>query len=206
MVVVHLDSSSSSSNTQSSNHQQQGQDSPPAAAAAAVELLAWLDRTLRYLNNSSAFKDTVLLSVVATPGSAGPLPAAMPMLQAAGGCSIPKARSSEAQQQGKEIQQQQSQQQDGLAGTADAATLQPAGRAVLRPLQSWQQLEGAKVAVDAKRPLLCMRRLPGVIRRDACNRFSLAECCSSSCVLGLLADRLLPEIAYKLGRAPKYGA
>ncbi|WIA31621.1 hypothetical protein OEZ86_002505 [Tetradesmus obliquus] len=221
MVVLHLDAaSSSSSSTEQQQQQQQGpQDQQqqhlqePHPVAAAVELLAWLDRTLRYLNNSSAFKDTVLLTVVATPGAAGPLPAAVPLLQAAGGVPVPELPSGAAQQKDthgqQEQQQQQQQQQQRLAGTAAqgaAVVLLPAGRPVLRPLQSWQQLGGEAIAVDARRPLLCMRRLPGVIRRDGCNRFSLAECCSSSGVLGLLADRLLPEVAYKLGRALKYGA
>jgi hypothetical protein len=209
MLLMHLDASSSSSNSSAQQQQgpqdQQQQEQELPSVAAAVELLAWLDRTLRYLNNSSAFKDTVLLTVLATPGAAGPLPAAVPLLTAAGGCPIPEAPSSAAQQEDQDSQQQQK----SLAGATvqgAAAALQPAGRPVLRPLQSWQQLGGAEVDVDVRRPLLCMRRLPGVIRRDDCNRFSLAECCSSTGVLGLLADRLLPEVAYKLGRAPKYGA
>jgi hypothetical protein len=225
MVIVHLDASSTTSS--SSQHQQQQQQGPQhqqqqqgpqhqqqqageaSSLAAAVDVLAWLDRTLRYLNNSNAFKDTVLLAVLATPGAAGALPAAVPLLQGAGDCPVSSMSQSAAQQLVNDNQQQQQQQvQESPAGAAShtAGLLQPAGRPVLRPLQSWQQLGGAEIAVDVRRPLLCLRRLPGVIRRDSCNRFSLAECCSSTGVLGLLADRLIPEIAYKLGRAPKYGA
>jgi hypothetical protein len=208
MVIVHLDASSSSQQQQGLQDQQQQAEESPSVAAAVV-VLAWLDRTLRYLNNSSAFKDTVLLTVLATPGAAGALPAAVPLLQGAGGCPVSGTLQSAAQQQAKDNQKQQQQQKKnpaGAAGQQAAAVLQPAGRPVLRPLQSWQQLGGAEIAVDVKRPLLCLRRLPGVIRRDSCSRFSLAECCSSTGVLGLLADRLIPEVAYKLGRAPKYGA
>jgi alanine dehydrogenase len=41
--------------------------------------------------------------------------------------------------------------------------LQQAGRQVCRPLQSWEQLGGNKLNIDAQRPILCMQRLPGVI-------------------------------------------
>lgn len=177
--------------------QPQQQALPPAAVAAAV--LAWVDRTLRYLNNSSAFKDAVLLTVLATPGSIM-LPAVPTLLAAGGGEPInPNAVLAQAaagdvggscaasgQQQLQQVQQQH--------------------RVVLKPLQSWEQLGGHALAISKQRPMLCLRRLPGVNRRDGCVKFSLQECCSSSGTLGLVADRLLPELAYKLGRAPKYGA
>jgi hypothetical protein len=160
--------------------------SPAAAtAAAAAALLSWLDKTLRYLNNSSAFKDTVLLTVLATQGSSQQA-AAISLLEAAGGdeLSAVVAAGGSAQQQ---------QQQGPL-------------RRVLRPAQSCEQLAGQPLAVSQQRAVLCLRRLPGVIRRDECSRFSMSDCCSSSGMLAVLADRLLPEVAYKLGRAPKYGA
>jgi hypothetical protein len=207
MVVLHVDAGSSLQQQQAQQQQQQHVEKSPSVPAA-VDVLAWLDRTLRYLNNSSAFKDTVLLTVVATPGAAGALPAAVPLLLGAGGYPLSGTLQNAEQQLTKDNQQEQQQQKSlaGAAGQRAAAVWQPAGRPVLRPLQSWQQLAGAEIAVDDRRPLLCLRRLPGVIRRDSCSRFSLAECCSSTGVLGLLADRLIPEVAYKLGRAPKYGA
>lgn len=154
---------------------------PPAAAAAAAAVLSWADKTLRYLNNSSAFKDAVLLTVLVTPGSSQQ-PGAIPLLAAAGGGVL-----------------------SPQVGAAAPAQQQPERR-VLRPLQSCEQLAGKPLAVSQQRAILCLRRLPGVIRRDGCTRFSLSDCCSNSGSLALLADRLLPEIAYKLGRAPKYGA
>lgn len=160
------------------------------AAAAAAALLGWLDKTLRYLNNSSAFKDTVLLTVLATPGSSQQ-PDAIPLLAAAGGAELSPTATAAAT--GGTSDQAQQQQQQWV-------------RKVLRPPQSCEQLAGQPLAVSHQRAVLCLRRLPGVIRRDECSRFSLGDCCSSSGTLAILADRLAPEIAYKLGRAPKYGA
>jgi hypothetical protein len=51
-----------------------------------------------------------------------------------------------------------------------------------------------------------LRRLPGVIRADACRRLGLAEAAARGGLGPVVADRLLHEVAYKLGRAPKYGA
>lgn len=187
LLAVHLDL-----HTLQQQQQQQGTASPapgsssPAAAAAAAAVLGWLDKTLRYLNNSSAFKDAVLLTVLATPGSSQQA-APIPLLAAAGGDELSATTAAESGAPQQEQQQQQT-------------------RRVLRPLQSFQQLAGKPLAVSRQRAVLCLRRLPGVIRRDACSRFSLADCCSSSGTLAVLADRLLPEVAYKLGRAPKYGA
>jgi hypothetical protein len=153
-------------------------------------VLGWVDKTLRYLNNSSAFKDAVLLTVLATPGSSQQ-PVDIPMLAALGGTVVSSLTpSGHAQALEHQDQQQQQQQQ----------------RRVLKPMQSCEQLAGQPLAVNRQRAVLCLRRLPGVIRRDDCSRFSLQDSCSSSGSLALLADRLLPEVAYKLGRAPKYGA
>lgn len=77
---------------------------------------------------------------------------------------------------------------------------------VLRPVQSFEQHGGAPIDVDTRQPLLVVRRLPGVMRRDKATRCSVAECLSKGGMGCILADRLIPEIAYKLGRAPKYGA
>ena len=92
-----------------------------------------------------------------------------------------------------------------LGGSPDGGA--PGAAVVVpRPLQSWQQLGSGAVAADARRPALVLRRLPAVMRRDACARFSLAEVAARGGLGATLADRLLPEIAYKIGRAPKYGA
>lgn len=185
LLAVHVDLHSAMQQQQQPQQEDGSSSASPASteAAGAAALLGWLDKTLRYLNNSAAFKDAVLLTVLATPGSSQQ-PAAVPMLAQAGGTPLTLLPS------GPHIKQQQQ---------------QPL-RHVLKPLQSWEQLAGQPLAVSKQRAILCLRRLPGVIRRDDCSRFSLSDCCASSGTLALLADRLLPEVAYKLGRAPKYGA
>lgn len=64
--------------------------------------------------------------------------------------------------------------------------------------------EAVSVVEDA--PMLVVRRLPGVVRRDRAGRLSLAEAAARGGMGCVLADRLLPEMSYKLARAPKYGA
>ncbi|KAL6755686.1 hypothetical protein V8C86DRAFT_190507 [Haematococcus lacustris] len=78
---------------------------------------------------------------------------------------------------------------------------------VARPLQSWQVLGGQRVAATGLAcPALVARRLPGVIRRDRAERFSMQEAEARGAGGTMLIDRLLPELAYKAGAAAKYGA
>ena len=63
-----------------------------------------------------------------------------------------------------------------------------------------------RVEVAEAAPLLLVRRLPGVVRRDRAAKLSLAEAAARGGMGAMLLDRLLPEMAYKLARAPKYGA
>jgi hypothetical protein len=60
--------------------------------------------------------------------------------------------------------------------------------------------------VDAHHPAIVVHRLPAVIRVDSARRLDLSHISSQGAAGCILAERLLPEIAYKLGRAPKYGA
>ncbi|KAI8470765.1 MAG: hypothetical protein J3K34DRAFT_508772 [Monoraphidium minutum] len=152
-------------------------------ARAAAE---WADRVLRYLNNSPAFRDAVLLAFVLTPAGAD---LGQSLLEPGGAPLQPGAPV-------------------GAGGGAAAAEGEERGTAppVPRPLQSWQQLGGAPAAAGGRAAALCVRRLPGVVRVDGCARVGLGECLSRGGMGGMLADRLLPEIAYKVGRAPKYGA
>ena len=76
----------------------------------------------------------------------------------------------------------------------------------LRPRQSWQLREDKPVAIDAGAPILAVQRLPAVVRVDACSALSLAQCAARGGNGAIQAERLIPELAYKLGRAPKYGA
>lgn len=45
-----------------------------------------------------------------------------------------------------------------------------------------------------------------VLCRDGTDRLTFAEADARSGLGTILIDRLMPEIAFKLGRAPKYGA
>jgi hypothetical protein len=96
-----------------------------------------------------------------------------------------------------------------------------------RPLQSGQMLGGARVpllrwwrrgtagggganaaASTAPAPTpaaVCARRLPGAVRACGARRLALREAVHSG-EGAVLMERLLPELAYKLGRAAKYGA
>lgn len=75
---------------------------------------------------------------------------------------------------------------------------------VRRPLQSYQFSGTRRVAVVGGRRALVVHRLAGVVRRD--EAAALGEAAARGAGGVILAERLLPEVAYKLGRAPKYGA
>mmetsp|Transcript_14463 Transcript_14463/g.31358 ORF Transcript_14463/g.31358 Transcript_14463/m.31358 type:complete len:439 (+) Transcript_14463:114-1430(+) len=77
---------------------------------------------------------------------------------------------------------------------------------VVRPVQSFQKLGQADIETQADAHVIVARRLPGVIRRDRSERLSLQECHMKGSQGCILADRMLPEVAYKLARAGKYGA
>jgi hypothetical protein len=90
---------------------------------------------------------------------------------------------------------------------SDPPLLRPGSRSRgLRPRQSFQLCRDQPVAVHEQVPLLTAQRLPAVVRVDACRQLSLAECSQRGGAGAILAERLLPELAYKMGRAPKYGA
>lgn len=93
-----------------------------------------------------------------------------------------------------------------LEGAAAAAEAVPP--AVLRPVQSFELrgLEDVGPCVQRDAPLLTLRRLPGVVRRDRAERLSVKDALAWAGLGPVLAERLLPELAYKIARAPKYGA
>ena len=75
-----------------------------------------------------------------------------------------------------------------------------------RPLQSYQFKGMKKVHVDAKRPAVVVHRLPGIVRKDRVQTFHVAEIEAKGGGGCILAERMLAEIAYKIDKAPKYGA
>lgn len=159
--------------------------SAAAAAAAARGVAEWSDRVLRYLNNSAPLREAVLVGLVLTPAGADLGPG---LLRPGGG---------EPLEAGRAV---------GDAAAADSAGGSSDVLEVPRPPQSWEDLGGRPFAGDARRPLLCARRLAGVMRVDGCGRLGLGECLARGGMGAIVVDRLLPEIAYKVGRAPKYGA
>ncbi|KAG2447847.1 hypothetical protein HYH02_007303 [Chlamydomonas schloesseri] len=102
----------------------------------------------------------------------------------------------------------------GGLGSGAAAAAPPAAAfpLVARPLQSFEFLGLDRLTgpggcgVDVAAPLLVARRLPGVIRRDRAERLTYRDALAAGGLGCVQLERLLPEVAYKVARAPKYGA
>lgn len=76
-----------------------------------------------------------------------------------------------------------------------------------RPLQTYRMKDG--ILLDDIRdhhPLLVVHQMDGVTRRDEAKELSFEEFYKKCGNLTILADRFLHEIAFKLWKAPKYGA
>jgi hypothetical protein len=55
-------------------------------------------------------------------------------------------------------------------------------------------------------PFWALYHHPGTVRRDETQRFTEEEFNRRGANLLILADQFMPEVAFKLGRRPKYGA
>ncbi|XP_008811979.2 uncharacterized protein LOC103722988 [Phoenix dactylifera] len=77
----------------------------------------------------------------------------------------------------------------------------------LRPCQSYT-IKGGKILNDVRHhhPMLIAQWQEGVTRRDMAREFSFKEFKERGGNLAILADRFLHEVAFKLWKAPKYGA
>ena len=64
----------------------------------------------------------------------------------------------------------------------------------------------ASDALCSQHALLCIHRLEAVVRRDAVSAVCAAEVAAQGGRGVILADDVLAELAFKLGRAPKYGS
>ena len=165
-------------------------------ARAAVE---WLDAVVMQLNLVPGFRDKVLL-LVALGWGTDPSP---PVLCAGGGQLSGLTEASDAP---SDRVQDTNVSQERIRPSAFAG--------VRRPAQSHETLaptngaEHASVdpAMSHASPLLIVRRLPAVIRVDRCSQFGVAECVKHGGDGSVATWHLLPELAFKLGRAPKYGA
>ena len=168
--------------------------------AHACSALEWLDGMVQHLNMVPGFRDKVLLLVALGWGSSRSLP----LLQPGGGQLLSKDA------QGMDPA-------DNDLGDVGAGQLHPADSvfaSVQRPTQSFEanassagaELPATSTALASISPLLVVRRLPAVIRVDRCTQLGVAECLQNSGDGPIAAQHLLPELAFKLGRAPKYGA
>ncbi|KAJ0989144.1 hypothetical protein J5N97_007500 [Dioscorea zingiberensis] len=78
---------------------------------------------------------------------------------------------------------------------------------LLRPRQSYT-MKGGRTLTDIRHhhPILVAQLQEGVTRRDMVTKFSFEEFKKHGVNLAILADRFLHEVAFKLWKAPKYGA
>ncbi|ONK66915.1 uncharacterized protein A4U43_C06F13430 [Asparagus officinalis] len=78
---------------------------------------------------------------------------------------------------------------------------------LLRPRQSYT-MKGGKILNDIRHhhPMLIAQWQEGVTRKDLSKAFSFREFKEYGVNLAILADRFLHEVAFKLWKAPKYGA
>lgn len=78
---------------------------------------------------------------------------------------------------------------------------------LLRPRQSYT-MKGGSILKEIRHhhPILVAQLQEGVTRRDMVAKFSFEEFKKHGVNLAILADRFLQEVAFKLWKAPKYGA
>eukprot|EP00884_Botryococcus_braunii_P022256 jgi/Botrbrau1/8714/Bobra.0311s0025.1 len=150
-----------------------------AYSEAASALLGWLDDLVKCINRSPKVRQGLLLVLLL-----GPAPGCQIRLPAPGGTVLaPLPR-------------------QGTLPDLDLGPVFP----VVRPKQSWQYLGEDAVHVEQYNGVLRIERLPGVIRKDHVELVSVREARERGSAGCILADRLLPELAYKMGRASKYGS
>jgi hypothetical protein len=75
-----------------------------------------------------------------------------------------------------------------------------------KPKQSWQASGLHTVQVKLAQPLMVASYLRGVTRKDDVEQYLLQDMLDIGGQGCLLVDRIIHEIAYKVGRAPKFGA
>ena len=92
-----------------------------------------------------------------------------------------------------------------LAAAAEVTQRARAACAIAAPAQSAEMRAGVRERLS-ERALLTALRCEGAARRDAVERCDARDVVESGCNGAVPASALLPIIAYKLGRAPKYGA
>lgn len=95
---------------------------------------------------------------------------------------------------------------EGVPSLRDGMAL-PSTLAALRPRQSYTMKAGKPVeGIREEYPLLAVYNQVAVTRRDEVQRFLYEDFQKRAGNLVILADRFLYEVAFKLWKAPKYGA
>lgn len=188
---------------------------------SSLAALEWADSLVRALNQAPGFRDTVLLSLVLGPGEQplalqpllqqeqplvqpGAAPGAAPGSAAAGAAGCPAVR--------RPLQSYQFAGQERVAVDAAhpalvvhrlPAVIRCAGKRPRRcpfilpaPGRHLEPPPGCRLTA----PCTCPRRV------DRACKLDLEHIRAHGAAGCIPADRLLPEVAYKLGRAPKYGA
>lgn len=172
-------------------HRQEEEEEDEASSEAidqACVALEWTDLLLRSLDSIPGFRDTVLTTLVVTP------PPPTPSLKTDGNSNIPMPRL---------LQHPLAQEQIEL----DVRTLNSGEKVVLhRPLQSYQFCGMKQVKVDTERSAVVVHRLPGIVRKDRVEELNVAAIEAKGGGRCILGERMLFEIAYKIDKAPKYGA
>eukprot|EP01024_Parvocaulis_polyphysoides_P015388 TRINITY_DN1670_c0_g1_i1.p2 TRINITY_DN1670_c0_g1~~TRINITY_DN1670_c0_g1_i1.p2 ORF type:complete len:365 (-),score=55.77 TRINITY_DN1670_c0_g1_i1:203-1297(-) len=157
--------------------------------------LQWTDEVFRILNQSKKFVTEVISILLLSSNDISPI-------SEGGQKKKLLKKGGEKIQVGKPIQLKRKGQKHRTK-TYDQNQYFPS---IIRPRQSFEFLGLDEVEIDEERVVLCVKKLQGVIRCDECSKVGYKECYEKGGDLAILIDRLFYEIAYKLARAPKYGA
>ncbi|KMZ62992.1 hypothetical protein ZOSMA_42G00330 [Zostera marina] len=95
--------------------------------------------------------------------------------------------------------------------TGSTASLAPmkmnSDLSLLRPRQSYTMKQGIVLShIRNHHPMILAQWQNAVTRRDMSKEFTFSEIKQHGCNLSMLSDRFLHEVAFKLWKAPKYGA
>ncbi|KAI7846349.1 hypothetical protein COHA_000186 [Chlorella ohadii] len=210
MVLLALDAANAPVLSSDGEQAGSGALAPPGAGSSAalsssLAALEWADDLVRLLNQEPGFRETVLLTLVVGPGQCAEQPLLVqdqPLLQP--GQPQPYGSAAPAAAAGTAASA-------AALERATAVAAAPVCLPVQRPAQSYQLAGLDRVSVDAHSPAVVVHRLPAVIRQAVTGSRVPVSYFIEAAVLPLaagciLAERLLPEVCYKLGRAPKYGA
>ena len=169
----------------------EGEPTPASSVAAAAATLAWVDALLGALARGfPSVRSGLIIGVIlgggeeeeeGGGGDGGRAPPPAVPLPRLGGGLVP------------------------CGGGGGAPPLPP----IARPSQTWELACGGgpgTPTAPAARSLYLAARCPGVVRTDGLARVDPAGAATGGALGATALAHLLPELAYKMGRAPKYGA